>query len=191
MGCWIVSSLSWKSRVQRWEQNDKEESNWIMKAHVSLSMAWLDELLSWYSVSIQSMNQWILIRFRGVTALFLFVVTSAPALWGLLAPVWQRHHLLRKEEDRKWGDSNRGRGSLRGDVKAVSSSRCVLSHSPWCAFVLLWINLAHACMCVCPWDNNECTVLEHSLLNTKSFLFADFCGIFPFSTLQWKNYEMN
>lgn len=45
-----------------------------------LSMALLDEKLSRYSVSIQSMNQWLLIRFQGVTMLFLFVVTSSLAL---------------------------------------------------------------------------------------------------------------
>lgn len=70
-----------------------------------------------------------------------------------------------------------------------------------CFYVLILHTPVCVCTCVCPWDNNEHTVLEHSLLNIsavcllyneiRSFLFEDFCGIFPFSTLQWKNYEMN
>lgn len=93
-----------------WEQNDREVYSWIVKAPVMLSMALLDEPLSRYSVSIQSMNQWLLIRFQGVTMLFLFVVTSSLALWGLCAPAWQRHHLLwwRKREmgRQELGDGN-------------------------------------------------------------------------------------
>lgn len=77
-----------------------------------LSMALLDEPLSRYSVSIQSMNQWLLIRFRGVTMLFLFVVTSSLALWGLCAPAWQRHHLLRWRK-REMGRQELGEGDHR------------------------------------------------------------------------------
>lgn len=148
----MVSRVSWKSPKVRREWWGRILPDWegrIGKAPASPSVAWLDELLSRYSVSIQSMNQWILIRFRGVTALFLFVVTPAPALWGLLAPVWQKHHLLPKEET-GMRRQEPGEGTIERGRQGCffSSSPCVLSCWQQCAFMLLRINRARACMCV-------------------------------------------
>lgn len=94
-----------------------------------LSMALLDEPLSRYSVSIQSMNQWLLIRFQGVTMLFLFVVTSSLALWGLCAPARQRRHLLWWRKSEKWGDRNWGMGIIEKDRQGFFFSFLVMLRS--------------------------------------------------------------
>lgn len=133
-----------------------------------LSMALLDEPLSRYSVSIQSMNQWLLIRFRGVTMLFLFVVTSSLALWGLCAPAWQRHHLLR------WRKTEMGRQELGEGDRWEGPSRlflvvpcCVAFH---CA-VVCRRKCKHLCFhisifaCLWPCDTKAFVVVEHNLLN--------------------------
>lgn len=133
-----------------------------------LSMALLDESLSRYSVSIQSMNQWLLIRFRGVTILFLFVVTSSLALWGLHAPAWQRRHLLR------WRKGEVGRQELgEGDYWEGLSrlflvvACCVVFH---CAVVcrhkcrLLCFHISNI-ICLWPCGGNTFLVMEHNLLN--------------------------
>ena len=124
-------------------------------------MALLDELLSRYSVSIQSMNQWLLIRFRWVTMLFLFVVTSSLALWGLRAPAWQRRLLLRQRK-REMGRQELGEGDhWEGPSRLFLVVPCCLAlHRA----VLCGHKCKHLCLGLCSHGAGRCIGRERVCL---------------------------
>lgn len=106
-------------------------------------------------------------------------------------PPWKRGR-------QKRGDRNRGRGSLREDVKAVAFLHHVVFFCACCGAHLCFYVLILR-VCVCPWDKTECAVLEHSLLNisTVCLLYNEIRSFVRFffsvhSSLQQKqqNYEL-
>lgn len=137
------------------------EASELLKAHVWLSVAWLDEPLSRYSVSIQSVNQWFLIRFRGVTALFLFVVTPPPPRplrdVSLLPSDKGTTSLEKRKTETRRQEPGEGIIERRCQGCCFSSSRCVLLRLLWCTFVLLCINLVCVCVCVSMGQNWMCS----------------------------------
>lgn len=85
-----------------------------------LSMALLDEPLSRYSVSIQSMNQWLLIRFGGGYYAVFVCCDIFPRFVRSLCSCLTKAPPPSMEKERNGETGTGGGGSWRGAVKAVS-----------------------------------------------------------------------